>query len=135
MESYNFFYHYLQATALVHIYTDGSVLINHGGIEMGQGLYTKMIQIASRALNIPASKIHIQQTCTETIANASPTGGSMGTGLNGAAVLDACNILSEKLSPYRKPGVSWEECVMAAYFDQVDLVDKQIFSLKIVLCL
>ena len=95
------------------------MLINHGGIEMGQGLHTKMIQVASRGLQIPASKIHIQQTSTETIANASPTGGSTGTDINGAAVLDACNILSKRLLPYKKSGTSWEDCVMAAYFDQV----------------
>ena len=104
----------------MHIYTDGSVLICHGGIEMGQGLNTKMIQIASRALQLPSSKIHIQQTSTETVANGTATGGSAGTDTNGAAVLDACNILLQRLVPYRNPGAStWEESVMAAYLDQV----------------
>ena len=110
---------YSKATALVHIYTDGSVLISHGGIEMGQGLNTKMIQVASRALQLTSSKIHIQQTSTEIIANASPTGGSTGTDINGAAVQDACDILLQRLAPYRKSGVSWEDSVAAAYFDQV----------------
>ena len=103
----------------MHIYTDGSVLISHGGIEMGQGLNTKMIQVASRALQLTSSKIHIQQTSTEIIANASPTGGSTGTDINGAAVQDACDILLQRLAPYRKSGVSWEDSVAAAYFDQV----------------
>ena len=53
-----------QGGALVHIYRDGSVLVSHGGIEMGQGLYTKMIQIASKCLNIPVSKIHTSQSST-----------------------------------------------------------------------
>ena len=53
-----------QGGALAHIYRDGSVLVSHGGIEMGQGLYTKMIQIASKCLNIPVSKIHTSQSST-----------------------------------------------------------------------
>ena len=53
-----------QGGALVHIYRDGSVLVSHGGIEMGQGLYTKMIQIASKCLNIPVTKIHTSQSST-----------------------------------------------------------------------
>ena len=87
---------------------------------MGQGVNTKMIQLASRALHIPSSNIHIQQMSTETIANASPTGGSTGTDINGAAVLDACNILLQRLAPYRESDASvWEDCVSAAYFNQV----------------
>ena len=108
-----------KSTVLVHIYTDGSVLISHGGIEMGQGLNTKLIQVASRALQLPSSRIHIQQTSTEVIANASPTGGSTGTDINGSAVLDACNTLLKRLSPYRS-SMTWEESVTAAYFDQVN---------------
>ena len=108
-----------KSTVLVHIYTDGSVLISHGGIEMGQGLNTKLIQVASRALQLPSSKIHIQQTSTEVIANASPTGGSTGTDINGSAVLDACNTLLKRLAPYRS-SMTWEQSVTAAYFDQVN---------------
>ncbi|KAK1336527.1 hypothetical protein QTO34_002558, partial [Cnephaeus nilssonii] len=72
--------------ALVHIYTDGSVLVIHGGCEIGQGLYTKMIQVASRELNIPVSYIHTSETSTVTVPNASITAGSMGTDINGRAV-------------------------------------------------
>ena len=86
---------------------------------MGQGLHTKMVQVASRALQIPSSKIHIKQTSTETIANASPTGGSTGTDINGAAVMNACNILLQRLLPYKNKNTTWEDCVMAAYLDQV----------------
>ena len=71
---------------------------------MGQGLNTKMIQVASRALEIPVSKIHIQETSTDIIANATPTGGSVGTELHGASVLNACQILSERLLPYKNAG-------------------------------
>ncbi|KAG9467884.1 hypothetical protein GDO78_014101 [Eleutherodactylus coqui] len=75
-----------QAGALVHVYTDGSVLLTHGGTEMGQGLHTKMIQVASKALGIPTSKIHISETSTNTVPNASPTAASVSSDLNGMAI-------------------------------------------------
>lgn len=76
-----------QAGALLLVYIDGSVLLAHGGVEMGQGLHTKMIQVASRALGIPAELIHIKETSTDKVANASPTAGSFSSDLNGMAVL------------------------------------------------
>ena len=63
-----------QASAFVRIYVDGSVLLSHGGVEMGQGLHTKMVQVASKVLKIPMSKIHIIETSTETNPNATATG-------------------------------------------------------------
>ncbi|MBZ3884719.1 Aldehyde oxidase 4 [Sciurus carolinensis] len=78
--------YYNQAAALVHIYLDGSVLLTHGGCELGQGLHTKMIQVASRELNIPPSYIHLSETSTITVPNAVFTAGSMGTDINGKAV-------------------------------------------------
>ncbi|XP_008580344.1 PREDICTED: aldehyde oxidase 4-like, partial [Galeopterus variegatus] len=74
------------AAALVHIYLDGSVLVTHGGCELGQGLNTKMIQVASRELNIPQSYVHLSETSTITVPNAVFTAGSMGTDINGKAV-------------------------------------------------
>ena len=71
---------------MVHIYTDGTVLIAHGGTEMGQGLHTKMIQVASLTLRIPPEKIHISETSTNTVPNTSPTAASTGSDLNGMAV-------------------------------------------------
>ena len=76
-----------QAGALVHIYKDGSVLLTHGGTEMGQGLHTKMLQVASRALNIPVEMIFISETSTDKVPNTSPTAASAGSDLNGMAVL------------------------------------------------
>lgn len=76
-----------QAGALLLVYVDGSVLLAHGGVEMGQGLHTKMIQVASRALGIPAESIHVKETSTDKVANASPTAGSFSSDLNGMAVL------------------------------------------------
>ncbi|XP_068926203.1 aldehyde oxidase 4-like isoform X2 [Petaurus breviceps papuanus] len=75
-----------QAASLVHIYQDGSVLVAHGGCELGQGLYTKMIQVASRELKIPSSYIYLSETSTTTVPNASYTAASMGTDINGRAV-------------------------------------------------
>nr|XP_033471973.1 xanthine dehydrogenase/oxidase [Epinephelus lanceolatus] len=112
-----------QAGALVHIYTDGSVLLTHGGTEMGQGLHTKMVQVASRVLGIPCSKIHISETSTSTIPNTSPTAASASSDLNGAAVKNACEVLMTRLEPYKtkNPKGSWEDWVRAAYFDRVNL--------------
>lgn len=76
-----------QAGALVLVYRDGSVLMSHAGTEMGQGLHTKMIQVASRALGISSDKIHIMETSTDKVPNTSPTAASAGSDLNGMAVL------------------------------------------------
>ncbi|XP_041834296.1 xanthine dehydrogenase/oxidase-like [Melanotaenia boesemani] len=112
-----------QAGALAHIYTDGSVLLTHGGTEMGQGLHTKMVQVASRVLGIPCSKIHISETSTNTVPNTSPTAASASSDLNGAAVQNACKTLLKRLEPYKtkNPKGSWEDWVKAAYFDRVNL--------------
>ncbi|XP_029282570.1 xanthine dehydrogenase/oxidase isoform X2 [Cottoperca gobio] len=112
-----------QAGALVHIYADGSVLLTHGGTEMGQGLHTKMVQIASRVLDIPCSKIHISETSTNTVPNTSPTAASASSDLNGAAVQNACEILATRLEPFKtkNPKGLWEDWVKAAYFDRVNL--------------
>lgn len=76
-----------QAGALVLVYADGSVLLAHGGVEMGQGLHTKMIQVAGRALGVPAGLVHVRDTGTDKVANASPTAGSFSSDLNGMAVI------------------------------------------------
>ncbi|KAF0505922.1 xanthine dehydrogenase [Gigaspora margarita] len=110
-----------QAGALVHIYLDGSVLISHGGIEMGQGLNTKMLQIASEALDVPINTVHLMEYATNLVINSSPTSGSTGSDLNGNAVNNACKILAERLKPYREkmPDKSFEEIIKAAYHDRM----------------
>ncbi|XP_060788891.1 xanthine dehydrogenase/oxidase [Neoarius graeffei] len=112
-----------QAGALIHIYTDGSVLLTHGGTEMGQGLHTKMVQVASRCLEIPSTKIHICETSTNTVPNTSATAASVSSDLNGMAVYNACQTLLQRLEPYKakNPKGSWEDWVNAAYFDRVNL--------------
>uniref|UniRef100_A0A4W4HLA5 Xanthine dehydrogenase/oxidase n=1 Tax=Electrophorus electricus TaxID=8005 RepID=A0A4W4HLA5_ELEEL len=111
-----------QAGALVHIYTDGSVLLTHGGTEMGQGLHTKMVQVASRTLEIPSTKIFISETSTNTVPNTSPTAASASSDLNGMAVYNACKTLLQRLEPYKakNPKGFWEDWV-SAYFDRVNL--------------
>ena len=81
-----------QGGALVHVYRDGSVLLTHGGTEMGQGLHTKMMQVASRALHIPIEKIFISETSTDKVPNTSPTAASAGSDINGMAVLVGVDI-------------------------------------------
>lgn len=77
---------------------DGSVLVAHGGIEMGQGLFTKMIQIASKELGVPMDKIHTLDTCSTVVPNAAPTAASVSSDHIGFAVKKACEELRERLS-------------------------------------
>jgi len=86
-----------QAGALVNIYTDGSVLVNHGGTEMGQGLHTKIAQIAAAELGVPLSDIKVNATNTSKVPNTSATAASAGTDLNGMAVKDAVDTLKRRL--------------------------------------
>jgi xanthine dehydrogenase/oxidase len=113
-----------QAGALVHIYHDGSILVAHGGTEMGQGLHTKLTQIAAQALGVPLDNVFISETSTNTVANASATAASASSDLNGYAIFNACEILNERLAPYRKklgPEASMKDIAHAAYFDRVNL--------------
>ncbi|WP_019587843.1 xanthine dehydrogenase molybdopterin binding subunit [Deinococcus apachensis] len=89
---------YNQAGALVHVYKDGSVLINHGGTEMGQGLHTKMLQVAATALGVPLSCVRLAPTRTDKVPNTSATAASSGADLNGGAVKDACEQIKERLA-------------------------------------
>ena len=86
-----------QAGALVLIYKDGSVQVNHGGTEMGQGLHTKMLQVAADSLGVPLESLRIMATRTDKIPNTSATAASSGSDLNGAAIKAACETLKERL--------------------------------------
>ena len=90
---------YNQAGALVHIYTDGSVQLNHGGTEMGQGLHSKMLAVASRCLGIDVARIQIMVTSTDKVPNTSATAASSGSDLNGQAVKAACETLLARMRP------------------------------------
>ena len=87
-----------QAGALVLAYRDGSVQINHGGTEMGQGLHTKILQIAADTLGLPLEAVRLMPTRTDKIPNTSATAASSGSDLNGAAVELACTQLRERLA-------------------------------------
>ncbi|KAF2762373.1 xanthine dehydrogenase [Pseudovirgaria hyperparasitica] len=113
-----------QAGALVHIYHDGSVLLAHGGTEMGQGLHTKMIMIAAEALGVPQDNVFISETATNTVANTSSTAASASSDLNGYAIWNACSELNKRLEPYREKlgrDTPMSKLAHAAYFDRVNL--------------
>lgn len=113
-----------QAGALVHIYHDGSVLVAHGGTEMGQGLHTKCTMIAAEALGISPDQVFISETATNTVANSSSTAASASSDLNGYAIWNACTELKQRLAPYyEKLGADapLSKIAHAAYFDRVNL--------------
>ncbi|KAM9663656.1 LOW QUALITY PROTEIN: aldehyde oxidase 2-like [Trichechus inunguis] len=114
---------YHQAAALVHIYTDGSVLVTHGGNELGQGIHTKMLQVASRELKIPMSYMHVCETSTETVPNTIATAASVGSDVNGKAVQNACQILLKRLEPIMKknPEGTWEDWIEAEFEQRISL--------------
>jgi len=134
--------HLNQAGALVHVYTDGSVLVNHGGTEMGQGLNTKVAQVVAHELGIDLSRVRCTATDTQKIANTSATAASTGSDLNGKAAQDAARQVRERLAGFaaqqwggtvadvlfahgqvRVNGLHlpFEEVVNAAYFARVQL--------------
>ncbi|ESO93188.1 hypothetical protein LOTGIDRAFT_145383, partial [Lottia gigantea] len=117
-----------QGGAFVSIYTDGSVLLAHGGVEMGQGINVKMIQVASGTLGIPTNKIHIIETGTNTVPNTSATAASTGTDLNGMAVKVRYEIswtllkIRKVIDLYKKvDGSKWEDWITEAHEDRVSL--------------
>lgn len=105
------------------VYADGSVLVSHGGTEMGQGLHTKMAQVAASVFGIPMRLVHVAETATDKVANASPTAASMSSDIYGAAVLDASTQINSRLQPYREksPQATFAQIVKQAYFDRVNL--------------
>ncbi|KHN33344.1 Xanthine dehydrogenase [Glycine soja] len=112
-----------QAGALVQVYTDGTVLVTHGGVEMGQGLHTKVAQIAASAFNIPLSSVFISDTSTDKVPNASATAASASSDMYGAAVLDACEQIMARMEPIASQHNfnSFAELVGACYAERIDL--------------
>ncbi|WP_192034534.1 xanthine dehydrogenase molybdopterin binding subunit [Halomonas sp. YLGW01] len=152
--------HLNQAGALLHVYTDGSVMINHGGTEMGQGLHTKVCQVVARELGLELSSVRISATRTDKVPNTSPTAASSGADLNGQAARDAALKLRERLFAFaletlwpeaglnsddlRLEGgmlvagdgdncrISWGELVQAAYLGRVSLSAKGFYSTPLI---
>jgi xanthine dehydrogenase molybdopterin-binding subunit B len=89
---------YNQGGALVLVYRDGSVQVSHGGTEMGQGLFTKIRQIAADGLGVSLDRVRMMPTRTDKVPNTSATAASAGTDLNGAAVADACAQIRSRLA-------------------------------------
>ncbi|CAF0832214.1 unnamed protein product [Didymodactylos carnosus] len=112
-----------QAGALIHIYKDGSILLTHGGTEMGQGLHTKMIQICSELLGVDISLVRISETSTDKVPNTSPTAASAASDLNGMAIKIACQQLNERLEPIRResPDFTWFQLISKAYYERINL--------------
>ncbi len=133
-----------QARALVHVYTDGSVSVSTGAVEMGQGVNTKMLQVAAYVFGIDTSKIKLQTTSTGRIANSSPSAASATADLNGKAVFMACTEIVNRLKQVaseemhvlesaitlkenhvfvdgEKTELGWERLVMSAFLKRVNL--------------
>jgi len=98
---------YNQAGALVHVYTDGTVALNHGGTEMGQGLYQKVAQVVAQAFGLGLDRIRITATTTGKVPNTSATAASSGSDLNGMAALGACETIKQRLFAFAAK--HWQE--------------------------
>eukprot|EP00656_Telonema_subtile_P032035 TRINITY_DN35102_c0_g1_i1.p1 TRINITY_DN35102_c0_g1~~TRINITY_DN35102_c0_g1_i1.p1 ORF type:complete len:241 (+),score=63.79 TRINITY_DN35102_c0_g1_i1:466-1188(+) len=112
-----------QGAALVLVYTDGTVLVSHGGTEMGQGLNTKMIQIAAQAFGIEVSQVHVSETASDKVPNTAPTAASVGSDIHGMAVLNACEKIKARLKPFklRHPDWTFNQLCEAAWFERIDM--------------
>jgi len=98
-----------QARALVHVYNDGSVGISTGAVEMGQGVNSKMLQVAAKCFGISPGKIKLESTNTTRVSNTSPSAASSTADLNGKALLDACNQIKERLFSFIKTDLTDHE--------------------------
>ncbi|PMR77576.1 xanthine dehydrogenase molybdopterin binding subunit [Billgrantia endophytica] len=153
--------HLNQAGALLHVYTDGSVMINHGGTEMGQGLHTKICQVVAQELGLDTEEVRITATRTDKVPNTSPTAASSGADLNGQAARDASRKLKARLFDfahehlYRDQGldreemrleaghliaghgeserrIPWGELVQAAYLNRISLSEKGFYATPLI---
>jgi xanthine dehydrogenase large subunit len=97
-----------QAGALVHVYTDGSIHLNHGGTEMGQGLNIKVAQVVADAFQVPLTAVKITSTRTDKVPNTSATAASSGSDLNGMAALNACEAIKARLVDWAKANYAAE---------------------------
>ena len=108
--------HYNQAGALLHVYTDGSIHLNHGGTEMGQGLFTKVAQVVAEEFQVPLETIKITATTTAKVPNTSATAASSGSDLNGMAAQNAAQQIKSRLGAFAAAhfGCRTNEVVYAA---------------------
>ncbi len=134
--------HLNQAGCLLHVYTDGTLMLNHGGTEMGQGLFTKVAQVVAEELQVDIDRIRITASDTSKVPNASPTAASSGADMNGKAAQAAAQALRERLAKFAAEhfkvapesiafrnnrvhagdkSITWNELVKLAYFARVSL--------------
>ncbi|KNZ34554.1 MAG: aldehyde oxidase [Methylibium sp. NZG] len=120
--------HFNQAGALVHVYTDGSILVNHGGTEMGQGLNTKVAQVVAHELGVAFERVRVTATDTHKVANTSATAASTGSDLNGKAAQDAARQIKARLATFaaeRHGGASGADPAAVTFSnDQVHVAGK-----------
>ncbi|MBE0463976.1 MAG: xanthine dehydrogenase molybdopterin binding subunit [Halomonadaceae bacterium] len=151
--------HLNQAGALLHVYTDGSVMINHGGTEMGQGLHTKICQVVARELGLSLEQVRITATRTDKVPNTSPTAASSGADLNGMAARDAASKLRERLFDFAashftagldregmrledgmlvsgsnesEQRIPWGELIQTAYLNRISLSEKGFYATPLI---
>ena len=113
--------HFNQAGALVHVYNDGSILVNHGGTEMGQGLNTKVAQVVAQELGVAFTRIRVTATDTSKVANTSATAASTGSDLNGKAAQDAARQIRERLTAFAAQHYDVPVSTVAFVADQVEI--------------
>lgn len=113
--------HLNQAGALVHVYADGSVLVNHGGTEMGQGLHTKVAQVVAHELGISFEAVRVTATDTQKVVNTSATAASTGSDLNGKAAQDAARQIRDRLASVAAERLGGEASSVDFSNDQVTL--------------
>jgi len=144
-----------QARALVHVYQDGSIGISTGAVEMGQGVNTKMKQVAARVFSVDPTRIKLETTNTTRVANTSPTAASSGADLNGKALEIACLSLLKRLkltakkiiSPQdadikikdelvfadgKETGLGWEKLIETAFLDRISLTENGHYTTPII---
>jgi xanthine dehydrogenase large subunit len=114
-----------QARALVHVYSDGTVGVSTGAVEMGQGVNSKMIQVAAKCFGISTNKIKLESTNTTRVANTSPSAASSTADLNGKALLDACNQIKERLVNFIKTDLTDNEDVIIEIKDEVVYINDE----------
>lgn len=117
--------HLNQAGALVHVYTDGSIQINHGGTEMGQGLYIKVAQIVANEFGVSLERVQVTSTRTDKVPNTSPTAASSGTDLNGKAAQDACQKIRDRLVDFAVEHYGVSEQEVAFHDNEVHFGERQ----------
>ncbi|KAH8327482.1 hypothetical protein KR074_006691, partial [Drosophila pseudoananassae] len=125
-----FSYSYPTTVAIYH--EDGSVVISHGGIEIGQGINTKAAQVAAFVLGVPLDKVRVETSNTVNGANAFVTANSMCSEMIGLAVRKACDTLNQRLAPIKKqlgPQATWVQVLQAAYLQSIFLIATDSFKL------